>query len=63
MDRYERQGIRPLLDAEMRAVSGGRMKLPGPPPVPAVQPGEGWTWASSITELPPSQGVGIVIHF
>ncbi len=57
------QEIRLLLANEAAAVAGGMMKLPGPPRLPVGQPGEGWTWATSITDLPPSQGVGIVIHF
>ena len=33
------------------------MKLPGPPHLPDRQPGDGWTWAKSITELPPRRRV------
>jgi hypothetical protein len=62
MDNHQ-QEIRPILKPEMTAVAGGMMKLPGAPGLPAAQPGEGCTWASSVTDLPASQGVGIVIHF
>jgi hypothetical protein len=49
--------------ADATRVSGGRMKQIGPA-VPTVgQPGEGWTWATSVTELPANEGVGIVVHF
>jgi hypothetical protein len=44
-------------------VSGGMIKLPGGPAIPSAGKGDtGWTWGT-VTDLPASEGIGIVIHF
>jgi hypothetical protein len=44
-------------------VCGGMIKLPGGPTVPTAGKSDtGWTWGT-VSDLPASEGIGIVIHF
>jgi hypothetical protein len=44
------------------AVTGGMMKLPTVVPATTVKTDYGWTWGT-VSDLPASAGVGIVIRF
>jgi hypothetical protein len=56
-------GIKPISADQAALVSGGMMKLPTNTTAPkAGVLDSGWTWGT-VTDLPASQGVGIVIHF
>jgi hypothetical protein len=56
-------GITQISADEAAQISGGMMKLPTVPTAPkAGGMDTGWTWGT-VTDLPASEGVGIVIHF
>jgi len=56
-------GITLISPDDAAKISGGMMKLPTGPAVPTVgKLDTGWTWGT-VTDLPPSEGVGVVIHF
>jgi hypothetical protein len=56
-------GITPISRDDAAEISSGMMKLPTGPAVPTVgKLDTGWTWGT-VTDLPPSEGVGVVIHF
>lgn len=52
----------PLSPDDVALVSGGMMKQLGPPHSTPVNADTGWTWGT-VTELDPSKGIGVVIHF
>jgi hypothetical protein len=54
--------ITPISLDDAAKVSGGMMKLPGPVVSQAPKSDTGWTWGT-VSELPPSEGIGVVIHF
>ena len=55
-------GPMPLSPDDVALVSGGMMKQLGPPHSTPVNSDTGWTWGT-VTELDPSKGIGVVIHF
>jgi hypothetical protein len=61
-DFSDGNGWRMLSDDEGAMVSGGMMKLPKPVSVPVAVGNQGSTWGT-VTDLPASEGIGIVIHF
>lgn len=62
-DALEMSRIETISLEDARAVTGGMMKLPtAVAPSTTLTTDTGWTWGT-VTDLPASEGIGIVIHF